>query len=117
MKAARILYSLPPKAGTLGLEHASSSRLSWLLGSRWKPFEDCNQSPEALPPDMVPPGSENKIMHTSFRIGDADRGQVQMPGLGPSTTISMHFAPNGVTRAPRGLPCPKHIKSVGEGRG
>jgi PhnB protein len=27
-------------------------------------------SPESPPPDMVPPGSENKIMHTSFRIGD-----------------------------------------------
>jgi PhnB protein len=27
-------------------------------------------SPEPPPPDMVPPGSENKIMHMSFRIGD-----------------------------------------------
>jgi PhnB protein len=27
-------------------------------------------SPEPPPPDMVPPGCENKIMHTSFRIGD-----------------------------------------------
>jgi hypothetical protein len=56
---------------------------------------------------MVPPGSENKIMHTSFRIGDADRvfavladgAQVQMPGLGPSATISVRLAPNGVARA------------------
>jgi len=40
MKAARILSWPPLKAGTLDLEHASSSRLSWLLGSRWKPFED-----------------------------------------------------------------------------
>lgn len=27
------------------------------------------ESPEPLPPDRVPPGFENKIMHTSFRIG------------------------------------------------
>ncbi len=27
-------------------------------------------SPEPPPPDMVPPGSENKIMHASFRLGE-----------------------------------------------
>src|SRR5712692_1648736 len=27
------------------------------------------ESPEPHPPGMVPPGFENKIMHTSFRIG------------------------------------------------
>ena len=27
-------------------------------------------SPQAPPPGQVPPGFENKIMHTSFRIGD-----------------------------------------------
>jgi PhnB protein len=27
------------------------------------------ESPEPPPPGMVPPGSENKIMHCSFRIG------------------------------------------------
>jgi PhnB protein len=27
------------------------------------------ESPEAPPPGMVPPGFENKIMHTSFRVG------------------------------------------------
>ena len=27
-------------------------------------------SPEPAQPGMVPPGSENKIMHTTFRIGD-----------------------------------------------
>ena len=30
-----------------------------------------NESPEPSPPGMVPPGSENKIMHTSFRIGES----------------------------------------------
>ncbi|HET9537612.1 MAG TPA: VOC family protein, partial [Mesorhizobium sp.] len=28
------------------------------------------EAPEAPPPGMVPPGSENKVMHSSFRIGD-----------------------------------------------
>src|SRR5262249_39662497 len=27
-------------------------------------------SPEPHQPGMIPPGSENKVMHTSFRIGD-----------------------------------------------
>ncbi|RYX89792.1 MAG: VOC family protein [Comamonadaceae bacterium] len=29
-----------------------------------------NQSPEPLPPGMVPPGSENKIMHGEIMVGD-----------------------------------------------
>lgn len=28
-------------------------------------------SPEPPPPDRLPPGSENKVMHASLRIGDA----------------------------------------------
>lgn len=28
-------------------------------------------SPEPPPPDMCPPGSENKVMHATFRIGDS----------------------------------------------
>ena len=28
------------------------------------------ESPEPPPPDMCPPGSENNVMHASFRIGD-----------------------------------------------
>jgi PhnB protein len=27
-------------------------------------------SPEPCAPGMIPPGAENKVMHTSFRIGD-----------------------------------------------
>ena len=30
-----------------------------------------SESPEPLPPGMVPPGSENKVMHAEFRIGAA----------------------------------------------
>lgn len=29
------------------------------------------ESPEPPPPGMIPPGSENKVMHASFQIGDA----------------------------------------------
>jgi len=29
------------------------------------------ESPEPPPPGMVPAGSENKIMHSCFRVGDA----------------------------------------------
>jgi PhnB protein len=29
-----------------------------------------NESPDPPPPGMVPPGSENKIMHSSLRIGE-----------------------------------------------
>jgi len=28
------------------------------------------ESPEPPPPDMIPPGSENKIMHVSLRVGE-----------------------------------------------
>ncbi len=38
-------------------------------------------SPEPVPPEMCPPGNENKIMHSSFKIGDstlmASDGQCQ----------------------------------------
>ena len=30
-----------------------------------------NQSPEPHPPGMLPPGSENKVMHASVRIGES----------------------------------------------
>jgi PhnB protein len=30
------------------------------------------ESPEPPPPGMVPPGSENKVMHASFRIGETE---------------------------------------------
>jgi PhnB protein len=30
-----------------------------------------NESPDPHPPGMIPPGAENKIIHTSFRVGDS----------------------------------------------
>jgi PhnB protein len=41
------------------------------LGARVEMLMRFKDSPEPPPPGMVPPGSENKIMHVSFRIGDS----------------------------------------------
>ena len=30
------------------------------------------EAPEPPPPGMMPPGSENKVMHASFRVGDTE---------------------------------------------
>ena len=30
------------------------------------------EAPEAPPPGMLPPGSENKVMHASFKVGDTE---------------------------------------------
>lgn len=30
------------------------------------------ESPDAPPPDKVPPGSDDKVMHASFRVGDTE---------------------------------------------
>jgi len=30
-----------------------------------------NQSPEPMPPGMLPPGYENKVMHSQFRVGES----------------------------------------------
>ena len=40
------------------------------LGAQVDMLMRFKESPEPQPPDMCPPGSENKIMHASFRIGD-----------------------------------------------
>ena len=53
------------------------------------------ESPDPPPPGMVPPGSENKIMHASFRIGDSMvmasdgrcLGQPTFQGFGLSLTV------------------------------
>lgn len=39
------------------------------LGAEVEMMMRFKESPEPPPPGMVPPGFENKIMHTSFRIG------------------------------------------------
>ena len=52
-------------------------------------------SPEPPAPGMVPPGSENKIMHVSFRVGDSNvmasdghcTGQTNFQGFSLSVTV------------------------------
>src|SRR5205823_8423276 len=41
------------------------------LGAKVEMMMRYKESPEPPPPGMVPPGSENKIMHSCFRVGDA----------------------------------------------
>lgn len=40
------------------------------LGAEVQMLMRFKESPEPPPPGMVPPGSENKVMHASVRIGD-----------------------------------------------
>jgi len=40
------------------------------LGAKVEMLMRNKESPEPPPPGMLPPGSENKVMHASFRIGD-----------------------------------------------
>ena len=41
------------------------------LGAELQMLMRYRESPEPAPPGMVPPGSEHKVMHASFRIGDS----------------------------------------------
>ena len=53
------------------------------------------ESPEPPPPGMLPPGSENKVMHASFRIGDTTvmasdgrcQGNPTFQGFGLALTV------------------------------
>src|SRR5262245_43115361 len=53
------------------------------------------ESPEAHQPGMIPPGSENKVMHASFRIGETTlmasdgrcQGQPNFQGFAQSLTV------------------------------
>jgi PhnB protein len=40
------------------------------LGAKVEMLMRFKESPEPPPPGMIPPGAENKIMHTCFRVGD-----------------------------------------------
>jgi len=54
------------------------------------------ESPEPHQPGMVPPGSENKVMHASFRVGDTQirasdgrcTGKTNFDGFALSLTVS-----------------------------
>jgi PhnB protein len=40
------------------------------LGAKVEMLMRFKESPEAPPPDKVPPGSDNKVMHACLRVGD-----------------------------------------------
>ena len=40
------------------------------LGAELQMMMRYKESPDAPPPGMIPPGSENKVMHSSFRVGE-----------------------------------------------
>ena len=42
------------------------------LGAKVDMLMRFSESPDPPPPGMVPPGSENKVMHSSFHIGDTE---------------------------------------------
>ena len=42
-----------------------------VLGARVEMMMRYGDSPEPLPPGMVPPGAENKVMHASLHVGDS----------------------------------------------
>src|SRR5882757_10960060 len=65
------------------------------LGAETTMLMRFKESPEPSPPGMVPPGSENKIMHASLRIGDttvmasdgACQGKPGFQGISLSLTV------------------------------
>jgi PhnB protein len=40
------------------------------LGAKVEMMMRFKESPDPMPPGMIPPGSENKIMHSALKIGD-----------------------------------------------
>ena len=41
------------------------------LGAKVEMLMRYSEAPDKPPPGMIPPGSENKVMHSSLKIGDA----------------------------------------------
>ena len=42
------------------------------LGTKVDMLMRMHEAPEPPPPGMMPPGSENKVMHASFHVGDTE---------------------------------------------
>ena len=65
-----------------------------VLGAEVTMLMRYKDSPDPPPPGMLPPGSENKVMHASFRIGDSTvmasdgscQGQASFAGFALSLT-------------------------------
>ena len=66
------------------------------LGAKVAMLMRFKDSPEPHAPGMLPPGSENKVMHVSFRVGETTvmasdgfcKGQTDFQGLSLSLTVS-----------------------------
>ncbi|MGE5338938.1 MAG: VOC family protein [Gemmatimonadota bacterium] len=66
------------------------------IGAQVEMLMRYRESPEPPPPGMLPPGSENKVMHSSFRIGDTVlmasdghcSGEVNFKGFSLSIAVS-----------------------------
>src|SRR3954471_18688277 len=66
-----------------------------------------NQSPEPHPPGMVPPGSENKVMHASLRIDGSNvmatdgccKGQANFGGITLSLSVADEAAADRAFKA------------------
>jgi len=67
-----------------------------VLGAEVTMLMRYKDSPEPPAPGMIPPGSENKIMHSSFRIGDTTvmasdgrcQGRASFEGVSLSLTVT-----------------------------
>lgn len=65
------------------------------LGAEVTALMRYRDSPEPPPPDMLPPGSEDKVMHATFRIGETTVmasdgqafGQLDFKGFSLSITV------------------------------
>jgi PhnB protein len=68
------------------------------LGAEVQTLMRCRESPDPPPPGMVPPGSEDKVMHASFRIGESvvmasdDCSSQARPIAGFSLSITVAYA-------------------------
>jgi PhnB protein len=66
------------------------------LGAKVEVMMRFSESPDPIPPGMIPPGSEHKVMHASFRVGDSQvmasdgncRGKPSFEGISLSLTVS-----------------------------
>lgn len=77
------------------------------LGAEVEMLVRYKDSPEPLAPGMVPPGSEDKVMHTSVRIGDTTlmgsdgscSGQTSFQGFSLSIAVADEAEANRVFAA------------------
>jgi PhnB protein len=77
------------------------------LGAQVETLMRNREAPEPPPAGMLPPGSENKVMHASFRIGDTvvmasdgrNTGQPSFQGFSLSITVADTVAADRIFNA------------------